>query len=325
MQFSHIVVGGTFDHIHKGHEAVLTKAYSLGKQVTIGLTSDLYVSSIKYQVSRIKTYETRKKKLEAWLKKQGVFRRTVIVPIDDAYGPSTTDNTYDAIVVSTETEQVAKKINSLRTKQGISPLAIIVVPMVPAQDAKRISSTRIRNGEIDHDGRLILPETLRSTLTKPIGTIIPDKELISVPVKNTTIISVGDTTTETLLSQGIIPTLAIIDFQARRQAFDWKKDLWDTLTNNREILYFVSGPGFIHTTVMDAIDHWSKQPKSTLFIIDGEEDLLVLPAILYAPVGSVVYYGQPASPAGGPHQGIVQVIVTIKIKQYVQELLSKFT
>ena len=312
--YNHVVLGGTFDHIHKGHESLLVKAFALGKKVTIGLTSDKYVSSIRYQVSSIKSYEVRKKQLETWLKRNSFLSRSTIVPINDSYGPSITDTTYDAIVVSTETEKVAKEINLLRIKRGIPSLAIIVVPMVPAEDEKRISSTRIRNGEIDHDGKLMLPFALRKTLAKPIGKIVKKVR----PLKEKIVIFVGDTTTETLLSQNIIPTLAIIDFQARRERFDWKKDCWDMLTKNREIVYFESGPGFINKKVMGAIKNWSKQQKPTLFIIDGEEDLLVLPAILYAQIGSIVYYGQP-------EQGIIQVRVTKKTKQLVQKLLSQFT
>jgi pantetheine-phosphate adenylyltransferase len=316
MQFSHVVLGGTFDHIHKGHEALLVKAFAVGEKVTLGLTSDLYVSRAKHTVLGIQSYQKRKRQLEAWLKKNGYMKRTTIVPLHDEFGPSVTQSDYDAIIVSQETEKVAIKINRERAKQRMPPLAMIVIPMVPAEDSVRISSTRIRSGEIDHDGKLILPFALRKTLAHPIGRLIPD----GTPIlsQDTCLVSVGDTTTDVLLSQGIVPALAIIDFQARRERFDWKKDLWDKLLHKRKILYFASGPGFINTCVMGQVEEWSKKPTQTLFVIDGEEDLLVLPAILYAPIGSIVYYGQP-------DHGIVEVAVTRETKDLVQKLLQQFT
>jgi pantetheine-phosphate adenylyltransferase len=313
--FSHAVVGGTFDHLHTGHISLLTKAYAVGKQVTIGLTSDRYVSRIKKR--SVSSYQTRIRELKMWLEKHGVFGRTTIVPIDDSYGPSNTSGDYEAIVVSQETKQVAKIINTMRIKKGISPLSIIVVPMVPAEDLDRISSTRIRNGEIDHEGKLMLPELLRKTLTKPIGTLIPDGVSVLAYLKDTCCISVGDTTTAALVSQGITPTLAIIDFQARRIPFHWEKPLWDMLTAHRLVEAYTSGPGYIQRDVMEAIARWQKTTCPSLFIIDGEEDLLVLPAILYSPLGSVVFYGQP-------EKGIIRVKVTKKKKRDVWQILSQF-
>ena len=40
MKYGHLVVGGTFDLMHKGHEAFLQKAFASADKVTIGLTSD---------------------------------------------------------------------------------------------------------------------------------------------------------------------------------------------------------------------------------------------------------------------------------------------
>jgi len=52
-------------------------------------------------------------------------------------------------------------------------------------------------------------------------------------------------------------------------------------------------------------------------IIDGEEDLLVLPVVQYAPIGSVVYYGQPG-------EGLVKVVVTKEKKRQVVALVAQF-
>ena len=39
-QYSTVALGGTFDIIHKGHVALLTKAFSISTHTIIGLTGD---------------------------------------------------------------------------------------------------------------------------------------------------------------------------------------------------------------------------------------------------------------------------------------------
>ena len=78
-----------------------------------------------------------------------------IIPLNDAFGATTTDKTIDALVVSEETEKIALQINKKRTRLGFPPLEIIIVSMVPAENYKPISTTRIRKGEIDREGHLL--------------------------------------------------------------------------------------------------------------------------------------------------------------------------
>jgi uncharacterized protein (UPF0218 family) len=51
-------------------------------------------------------------------------------------------------------------------------------------------------------------------------------------------------------------------------------------------------------------------------VVEGEEDLATLPAILYAPLGSVVVYGQP-------NEGSVLVDVTPERKQHIEEFMKR--
>nr|AIE93447.1 Cytidyltransferase-related domain-containing protein [uncultured marine thaumarchaeote AD1000_36_B08]AIF23059.1 Cytidyltransferase-related domain-containing protein [uncultured marine thaumarchaeote SAT1000_12_G09] len=57
-------------------------------------------------------------------------------------------------MVSEETSSKGELLNKLRLDQNKSPVAIIVVPMVLAKDGSRISTTRIRNSEIDAQGNI---------------------------------------------------------------------------------------------------------------------------------------------------------------------------
>jgi pantetheine-phosphate adenylyltransferase len=145
MRYKKVAVGGTFDHFHAGHKALLDKAFELGDNVLIGLTSDAYSKG------ESESYSARKRNLETYLK----GKNYEIVKLEDAYGPAIADSEIDAIVVSSETKPRALEINDIRHKRGLSPLEIIVIPMVMAANGRRISSTRIRKGEIDNEGRVI--------------------------------------------------------------------------------------------------------------------------------------------------------------------------
>jgi hypothetical protein len=56
------------------------------------------------------------------------------------------------------------------------------------------------------------------------------------------------------------------------------------------------------------------QPPVRL-MINGEEDLLVIPACIFAPENSIVLYGQP-------NQGLVIVKITPEIRNKTQRLLD---
>jgi pantetheine-phosphate adenylyltransferase len=76
-----------------------------------------------------------------------------IVELDDDWGPGIFDKDLEAIIVSDETEKVAFKLNKNRKLRGLEELKIVTVPLVLAKDNKKISSTRIRNNEIDINGK----------------------------------------------------------------------------------------------------------------------------------------------------------------------------
>ena len=154
-RFRTVGVGGTFDELHKGHKALLIKAFQIGEHVMIGVSSDEFVRKMD-KSHQTASYEERTRELSDFLRREGVLQRAEIIPINDAYGGVLlSKDPIEALVVSRETEPVAVKINQKRKEIGIGPLEIIVIDMVPSQNHAAISTTRIRNGEIDREGYVL--------------------------------------------------------------------------------------------------------------------------------------------------------------------------
>ena len=153
-RFETVVVGGTFDEFHKGHRVLLQKAFEVGEHVLIGLSSNDFARKLR-KSHRIATYDERLGNLEHFLRRMNVLDRTEIIPLNDQYGVTLSGGCVEAIVVSHETETRAYEINEKRKAKGLPPLNVIVIKMVPAEDKVPISTTRIRRGEINHEGHLL--------------------------------------------------------------------------------------------------------------------------------------------------------------------------
>jgi len=153
-KFEIVCVGGTFDEFHKGHRTLLMKAFDVGKHVQIGLSTNEFAKKLQKN-HEVAPYEERLEELKDFLKATGVLARAEIVPLRDAYGTAAASKELEAIIVSRETEPVAHKINIVRKRNGLPPLEVIVIDMVPAENHVSISTTRIRRGEIDREGRVL--------------------------------------------------------------------------------------------------------------------------------------------------------------------------
>lgn len=340
-----VAVGGTFDHLHKGHEAFLRAAFFCGKRVLIGLTSDEMTKKkfhpdsigIKFQMQN---FQTRKQKLLDLLDENNWLDRAEIVKIDDLYGPTLKRNDIEALVVTTETLQGARLINKKRIARGLPKFPVILLPLVLAQDRARIASTRIRGGDIDRYGRLYrklplfggkVPEVVRMRLKKPLGKVVKDgvgtdSETFEPPIDigaPAMLITVGDIVTRYLNENDPqIIDIAIVDFRVNRKAIHTSMaDVGFTYEKIRN--YIVTSvknpPGYITKTLVRAVDRAIKrrltERKRSIIRVIGEEDLAGVPAILLAPLGAVVLYGQP-------DEGMVVVEVTEEKKKEMVKLLQ---
>lgn len=151
-EFHLVAMGGTFDILHKGHIALLSKAFSISSSVIIGLTGDELAKRRGKQP--VNSFEKRLQSLESLIKKNFPGTAYQISKLDNDFGPAVLEQGVEALVVSDETEKQGSVLNDFRAQRNLPPVRIVTVPMVLAEDGTRISTTRIKNSEIDSNGNL---------------------------------------------------------------------------------------------------------------------------------------------------------------------------
>ena len=147
---THCIIGGTFTYVHAGHANLLVECDKFSR-ITIGLTTDKYVRTHKIYPSY--PYVKRLASLKRNLAHNGLLGRTTIVKIESESDVADRLEA-DAIIVSKETENAAKKINITRKKRGLPPLKIIAVPLAYADNLQKISCEGIFHGKYDVQGKL---------------------------------------------------------------------------------------------------------------------------------------------------------------------------
>jgi len=126
------------------------------------------------------------------------------------------------------------------------------------------------------------------------------------------LIVVGDIVSAEFLRSGLRPDKIVVDFRAMRSGVS--KDVREVIESYPIPTLKVRNPaGTITPELRDAM----KAEPPVKIIVDGEEDLATIPAVLEAPVGSVVAYGQP-------NEGVVLVKVSEQKKREFRKLLSLF-
>jgi len=339
-KYNHLILGGTFDHFHSGHELFIQTALNRGKRITVGITTEAMYQH-KLLASQIESYKTRERNILLFIKKtQNNIGNISCIPLINIYGNGYTDKTVDGIVVTEDTKRGGGAINKKRVEIGMKPLDIIVVPMVKGDDGRIISSERIRYGDIDTTGKnyykwlidkapFALPERLRSSLREPLGDLIQggimDQKLVVKQIKDTIktsnppmIFAIGDIITSSLLDHDCSPSISVIDFKTRREALSKIPNAKSQIPNLKR---YRNPAGTIAKSVIKQVrvlkDRWMKDHNDSWLIIKGEEDMVALPVILLAPLNAFVLYGQY-------DLGVVLVKITEEKKRGVWRALKQF-
>ncbi len=164
---------------------------------------------------------------------------------------------------------------------------------------------------------LVLTSKLRRELKSPLGRLIkgsPEEtmnklEKLVTEEKPVKIISVGDVVSESMAKRGIPTHLAIVDNRVMRQPRKPVVLMVD------QTIHVKNPPGTITAEAWLAVKEALKQEQQTRIVVEGEEDLLALVALLHAPLNALVVYGQP-------YEGIVAIKVTQLKRQKARQIIE---
>ncbi len=166
-----------------------------------------------------------------------------------------------------------------------------------------------------------LPENLRTELRKNFGILYEgnstetSKRIIRDIESPTRLITVGDITTFNLLKEGVVPSVSLIDNKTKRGPVS--EDVVRGTSHPRfNTVIIENPPGTITEEMIDVLSKAIQSEVPTRIIVNGEEDLAALPAIVLAPISSVVIYGFP-------EKGAVIVKVTDSKKKEIQHILDR--
>ncbi len=160
-----------------------------------------------------------------------------------------------------------------------------------------------------------LPTAMREDLKEPLGEIYTDPEKL-LAVAGEPIIAVGDMVTYHILEANHRPDVAIIDGKTKRERVDPK--VLDTIEGFDERIEVVNPQSTITDDLLEALAVAVRQSPvhSTVIVVDGEEDLASLPAVLAAPEGGSVVYGQP-------NEGMVLVPINDATRERCRTLIER--
>jgi uncharacterized protein (UPF0218 family) len=175
-----------------------------------------------------------------------------------------------------------------------------------------------------------LPKDLRASLRDPIGKLFTGtpqnaaksaKDYIAEN-KPAITVSIGDYCTKSLFDVHFLPDIIIYDGKTlREKKINLDLDLYQDVKAFNPPEWISQKAWKILDSTIKQIQSYTSNKCRVAVRIDGEEDLLVIPAIILLPLGSMVVYGQPPITTD---EGIVCAFITPSLKKLVKDLLRKF-
>tara|TARA_B100001113_G_scaffold349270_1_gene344407 strand:+ start:770 stop:1819 length:1050 start_codon:yes stop_codon:yes gene_type:complete len=342
--FKRGLLGGTFDHFHKGHEKLIMTALEKCDFIEIWITSDEIASK---KEGDVESFEDRFSFINQWINSKNEQRdlmqgeinhRIITKKLDDDVGPAEWRTDCDAIICTKETLPNCEKINHTRKKSNLSPLNIISVEHFLTEENTILSSSLIRKGICNRNGKLWISEKITSNtyelptnvekkLKKPFGTLFEGPEdqpqiAMSNFVKECgikkhkgKIIAVGDVCVSALRSIDIIPDVAVVDGMTKRQMLPENER--PDFQGYQKIIECKNPAGKITPEFSSCLISAAKSQHKTIINVNGEEDLAPLILHLALPLDSYLVYGQP-------FKGVVVSISNEEVKERCKTRLNEF-
>jgi len=152
-------------------------------------------------------------------------------------------------------------------------------------------------------------------LKQPFGTLVLEKDISKERIlpmldRAKMIITVGDATTERIISFGMTPDLSVTDGVERRRLRE------RSIQYRAKEMFCTNAAGTISDEALIVLQSALDASPPIRINVVGEEDMLALPLFIMAPTGSVVLYGQPL-------EGIVIVNITEEKKAQAKQLMNR--
>ncbi|BCU67246.1 hypothetical protein HS7_06830 [Sulfolobales archaeon HS-7] len=132
---------------------------------------------------------------------------------------------------------------------------------------------------------LTFDEKIRLRLSRPYGRVIKSPDKIIQHAKNfDKVYVVGDYVLSILMRKGFSPTLSIADRKTRRNI---------PVVENIRGVEIRNEPGVLRISALEKLRELLTSGYKGPIYVDGEEDMLVIPLVIFGSENSLVLYGQP--------------------------------
>ncbi len=158
---------------------------------------------------------------------------------------------------------------------------------------------------------------MRSELKKPLGRLLKGEASDTVAALREILeeedppcfATVGDYVTYYVIGAGLDPDLAVVDHRVMRQEVE-------PFNFRRGKIAVCNPAGTIKAEAQRVLGDAITLKKRLGVVVEGEEDLLVLPLMAMMPIGSVIVYGQP-------REGMVVVTLTEERRRWAKDFMAE--